>query len=276
MIFLFAPAHEPRKALKAAQSDVDAVIFDLEASVPSDQKGAARAAVNEYLGTLRRPNGPQLWVRVNAALVDFEDDLTAIDWSQPDGVLVARSETCAPLESLRSRGTRCLIPLIESARGFAALADLAEIRGVDSFAIGTWDLLVDLGLLSVADPDESEVIWQLRGQLVVASRQLGLKPPIDGVFARLDNDDGFHRVCERACRLGYRGKLLVHPRQIAAANRIFGPNLDQLRFARQVVDAYQQAVTGGVGVIRVGDVMIDHPMVQQARALLSKWAGALR
>jgi citrate lyase subunit beta/citryl-CoA lyase len=162
--------------------------------------------------------------------------------------------------------------MIESAAGFKMLEQLAAVPAVERFALGTWDLLVDLSLLAVSDPDESELIWQLRGQLVLASRQLRLRPPIDGVCASLEDDERFFNLCKRVHQLGYGGKMLVHPRQVAIASTVFGPEEGRLQFAREVVAEYERAATLGVGVVRVRGLMIDRPMVEQARALLNHWS----
>jgi citrate lyase subunit beta/citryl-CoA lyase len=270
LTYLFVPANEPRKTARAIESGADAVIFDLEAAVPGSEKEAARRAIREQLALTRLRGGPELWVRVNAPGPEFDADLRAIDWDQVDGVVVAQAENPEPVRLLQNAGARSVLPLIETARGFRTLENLAQMDAVTRFGIGTWDLVVDLGLIAVADPDDSELIWQLRGQLVVVSRQLGLAPPIDGVYARLDDEIGLRAICERAYRLGYGGKLLVHPRQIPVAKAVFEPTEDRLQVARAIIDAFEHAALSGIGVIRVGERMIDRPMVEQARALLAR------
>jgi citrate lyase beta subunit len=250
---------------------VPAVIFDLEASVPTARKQRAREAVQQHLQASRRPGGPELWVRVNGVAPEFDRDVAHIDWSKADGAMLAQAEDPERLTRLAEAGAKRLLPLIESATGFAALSRLAAVPGVARFAIGTWDLVVDLGLLSISDPDESELIWQLRGALVVASRQAGLLPPIDGVYARLDDEAGFERACRRAERLGFGGKLLVHPGQLQVANAVFGPDPGRLRIAREIITAYERAERHGVGVVRVRGEMVDRSMAERARALLARW-----
>jgi citrate lyase subunit beta/citryl-CoA lyase len=270
--YLFVPAHDVRKAARAAQSGADAVIFDLEASVPDAMKPEARRAVADFLIHLRHPGGPQLWVRVNSRPDDFSADLEALDWSRADGVVVAQAERAETMGALHAAGARRIIPLIESAAAFGALRHLAQAPAVERFAIGTWDLLLDLGLYAVADPDHSELIWQLRGQLVIASRQAGLQPPIDGIYSDLKDDEGLRKACERAHQLGYDGKLLIHPKQIATARSAFRPLDTQLQFAREVVEAYDSAVTRGIGAIQVQGRIVDLPVVEQARVMLARWA----
>lgn len=259
-------------------SGCDAAILDLEASVPEREKEVARRAICECLQTIPRVDGPEVWVRVNSG-AEFTADVEKIDWRQVAGAVVPKAEDPDVLHTLKRAGAKSLIPLIESAAGFGALNRLAQVPSVERFAIGTWDLSLDLGLFAVSDPDDSELIWQLRGTLVVKSRELGLKAPVDGVYTRLQDDTGFHAVCERVLRLGYGGKLLIHPNQIATAQSVFErsgrPDAEELQAAREVVDAYERAERTGRGAIQVRGQMIDRPIVEKARALLARWPGAL-
>lgn len=275
LTYLFVPAHEERKVAHAMSSNADAIILDLEASVPKDRKDVARQAVVRCVQNLRSGGTSQVWVRVNPAGSEFTADLEAIDWSRVDGAVVAQAEDPDVLRSLEQAGSRQLLPLIESVKGFGALADLARSPVVERFAIGTWDLALDLRLLAIPDPDESELIWQLRGELVVASRRLGLAPPIDGVCARLDESGELRAVCDRAYRMGFAGKLLIHPKQIEVARSVFGRDNEQLQRAREIVEAYERASAAGLGAIQVRGQMIDQPMVERARALLARWPDPL-
>lgn len=268
LTYLFAPAHESRKVTHAIASGSDAVILDLEDSVPDDQKDTARRMVREWIGTAPQPGEKEIWVRVNAGGSALAADIAAIDWSKVTGAVVPKSERPEPLEHLRAAGARRLLPLIESIAGLDGLARLAGAGGIERVAIGTWDLMLDLRLLTVADPDESELIWRLRGDLAIASRRLGLRPPVDGVYARLDDEAGLRSACERALRFGYAGKLLIHPRQIGIAQSVFAAREEDLKWAREVIAAFQRANVEGLGAIRLKDQMHDAPMLERARAIL--------
>ena len=274
LTYLFVPAHEERKVARAIASASDAVILDLEASVPDSKKEAGRLAIGACLRTPRKPNGPEVWVRVNEAGAHLAADVTAVDWAAVAGAMVPKAEDPETLKILEEAGAKRLLPLIESAAGFGALDCLASIAKVERFAIGTWDLMLDLGLFAVSTPDDSELIWQLRGQLVTASRRLGLEAPVDGVYATLNDAIGLRKVCDRAHRLGYAGKLLIHPDQIAVARSVFGPAEGDLQYAREVVDAYDNATIAGRGAIQIRGQMIDRLMFERARALLTRWPRA--
>jgi citrate lyase subunit beta/citryl-CoA lyase len=275
--YLFVPAHDDRKVERALASEVDAVLLDLEDSVPEAEKGQARAAVARALDRARAGGGPELWVRVNElAGPCFAPDLDAIDWSRVTGAVVPKAEDPDAVRRLQAVGVRQVILLIESVRGLTNLDHLADGRVVVRLALGTWDLSLDLGLVAVDDPDDSELIWQIRGQVVIESRRLGLVPPVDGIYARLHDDEGLRRACERAARMGFGAKLLVHPAQIPVARQVFGSGSDRLELAREIVAAYDAAVAAGHGAVRVRDRVVDRPMVARARALLARWEEAGR
>jgi citrate lyase subunit beta/citryl-CoA lyase len=267
--FLFVPAHEPRKVQKAMAAGSDAVILDLEDAVPDSRKAAARAAV----AALRPPaNGPELWVRVNSDTRHFGADLDTVHWGAVAGALLPKAERPDVVRQLEAAGARRIILIMESAAGMAALCELASASSrVERCALGTLDLSLDLGLLAVDDVDESELIWHVRAGLVLDSRAAGLQTPIDGVRVRLDDEAGLRRTCERVHQLGYSGKLLIHPKQIAVANSVFKPNQDDLDLAREIVEAYAVAEREGRGAIQVRGNMVDRPVVERARSRLERW-----
>jgi citrate lyase subunit beta/citryl-CoA lyase len=212
-----------------------------------------------------------VWVRVNGGDTEFfSPDAKSINWNIVTGAVLPKAEHAHHVHALIDAGARRVLPIIESAAGFRVL-DLLEAAGdVERFAIGTWDLAVDLGILAVK-PDESELIWQLRGDIVLASRQLGLLPPIDGVHAQFDDDDGLRQSSERAHRIGFGAKLLIHPRQIEIVRSVFRPTGQALQHARDVIRVYEDAVREGRGAVKLNGEMIDRPVVERARALIARW-----
>jgi citrate lyase subunit beta/citryl-CoA lyase len=112
----------------------------------------------------------------------------------------------------------------------------------------------------------------VRAQVVLTSRKLRLLPPVDGVYGRIDDAQGFEAMADRAFRLGYGGKLLVHPAQIAIAARVFGVSQAQLDEARELIAAYDEAQRAGTGAIRHRGQMVDRVHVEKARALLARWS----
>ncbi|HEY8485884.1 MAG TPA: CoA ester lyase [Limnochordales bacterium] len=272
--YLFVPAVDGRKVQKALTCGADAVILDLEDSVPDSEKERARQAA-AAVAQQGLPDGVQVWVRVNGpAGPHFAEDLRHVPWAGFHGAVLPKAEDPAAVAALYRAGARRILPIVESVQGLSALPALARAAGVERVAVGTWDLALDLGLVSVEDPDASELIWQLRGQVVVESRRLGLAPPVDGIYAHFQDDEGLRAACERALRMGFAGKLLIHPRQVPIARQVFTPAEDALAFAREVVQAYEQAAREGRGAVQVRGRAVDLPMVERARALLSRWGQA--
>ena len=155
---------------------------------------------------------------------------------------------------------------MESAAGLAGLAALAGAPGVLRLAFGTIDLQVDLGL---KDATEDE-LGPFRLQLVLASRLAGIAAPVDGVSVAIDDEDRLRADVQRARRLGFGGKLCIHPKQVGAVNRGLAPGEAELDWARRVLAA---AVASGGAAVAVDGKMVDKPVLLRAEALLRE-AGA--
>jgi citrate lyase beta subunit len=270
-LFLFTPAHETRKVASAFRSGAPAIILDLEDAVPEGSKAEARASIGRLDSLKQASPSVEVWVRINSAGRDFADDLEGIDWSVVSGAVLPKTEDKAQIESLAKAGVRRAILLVESAAGFHMIAHLERPHPiVERLGIGTWDLALDLRLFAVNDPDEAELLWQLRGDMVIESRRLRLKSPIDGIYGDITDDSGLRERCIRAHRLGFAGKMLIHPRQIEVVRSVFAPDATALRQAREVIDTYSRAVAGGQGAISVNGRLVDRVMVERAKALLTR------
>jgi citrate lyase beta subunit len=267
--YLFVPATEDRKVSKALNSGADAVILDLEDSISDAMKETARHHLAAFLEKPPETQS-QVWVRINSIESLFAADIKAIPWEHVYGAVLPKAERPENIWNLLKVGAKRVLPIIESAAGFNALAKLHGAGNVERFAIGTWDLAIDIGIVSIK-PDDSELIWQLRGDVVLASRQLNLPPPVDGVHAQFDDDQGLKQLSERAHRMGFGAKLLIHPRQIPIVDLVFRPDARALEHARAVVRAYEDAVREGRGAVQLNGEMIDRPVVERAYALLRRY-----
>jgi citrate lyase subunit beta / citryl-CoA lyase len=265
--YLFAPGHNDRKMARALDSGTDAVVLDLEDSVPGAQKADARRLTAVRIA--QTVTASEVWVRINGDS-QADDDLRAIDWHRIAGAFVPKAAGRDLLELVAAAGARQIVPIVETAAGLRAIDELASAPRVTRLAIGTFDLALDLGLLSSADPDAFELIWQLRGWLVVASRASGLLPPIDGVYGVIDDDEGLQQRARRARMMGFGAKLIIHPRQMAPVRAAFAWDPADVASARTVVEAYTAAVARGSGAIQVEGRMIDRPVFERARAVLER------
>lgn len=274
---LFAPGNVTRRVEKALGSAADAVILDLEDAVPISEKEMVRPVVAAAL-TQRRTTA--CYVRVNALDTGLTiDDLTAVVSAGLDGIMVPKVETPADLEKIDwymgylekksslPPGAIDLIPLVESARGVEnAQAIAGAVARVKRLCFGAVDYTADLGIDLTADGTE---ILYARARLVSASRSAGLEPPIDTVYPKIRDAEGLLEDTLRARRLGFQGKLIIHPEQIEPVNRIFTPSEEELAFARKVVSAFREAEAKGHAAITLeGGKFVDYPVVQNARRLL--------
>jgi citrate lyase subunit beta/citryl-CoA lyase len=254
---LFVPGSRPDRFDKALTAGADAVILDLEDAVPPPDKARAREAIAAWL-TPRHA----VMLRLNQADSPwFGDDLALCRQPGVAAVLLPKAERTADLAAVRAAGAAAVLPLIESAAGFAALTQLAGAPGVQQLVFGSLDLQLDLGM---RDAHEDELL-AFRSQLVLASRLAGLQAPIDGVTTAIDDPARLREDVARARRLGFGGKLCIHPRQVADVNACFAPDEAQRAWARRVLQA--AAASDGAAVALDGQ-MIDKPVILRAQAIL--------
>lgn len=264
--WLFVPADRPDRYAKALASGADAVIIDLEDAVAPDAKPTARAALFDWLREPRpvADGGTAVWVRINSVETPwFDDDLAVATLPGVAGIVLPKAESDTPIASVAAAGARAVMPLIESAAGFDQLRSIARARAVSQLVFGSIDLQVDLGMRDAAD---DELLW-FRSELVMASRLAGLRSPIDGVSTAIDDADQIRTDVLRARRLGFGGKLCIHPRQVEPVRRHFAPGEAEIDWARRVIAA--DAAAGGAAVA-VDGKMVDKPVLLRARAIVAE------
>jgi citrate lyase subunit beta/citryl-CoA lyase len=275
---LFAPGNHARRVEKCLTLAADAVILDLEDAVAETEKAATRAVVVQALSRPRRSLG---YVRVNALGTPWAlGDFLAVVAAGVDGIVLPKVESASDLrtgewliDSLeRDRGlprdSIDLIPIIETAAGFANMASIAAAaRRTRRLAFGAGDFTLDIGLSWSAEETE---LLPYRSQFVVQSRAAGLEPPLDTVWVSLDDPEGFRRSAERACSLGFQGKLCIHPDQVPVVNACFRPAPRELAHARRVIEAFEQAQREGLAAIQVDGQFVDYPIVYRAQRLVAR------
>jgi citrate lyase subunit beta / citryl-CoA lyase len=258
--YLFVPADKPALFAKAMASGTDRVILDLEDAVYPSGKAAARAAI-----VAADLDWDRVVIRVNAPGSAFwADDLKALLSVRSGTVMVPKAERAIDLAAVAAALGRTveILPLIETARGLDQVKRLLVAPGVNRVAFGHLDFALDLGL--VPDP---EALLYFRSHLVWASRLADRLPPIDGVTVAIDDDDALRRDAIDARRLGFGGKLLIHPRQVTTVRDAFAPTDKEIAWAQRVIDAVEQ---NGTGAIKVDGRMVDRPVEKAARAILQK------
>lgn len=255
--YLFVPGNRPERFDKACASGADAVVIDLEDAVAPRDKANARAAVGAWLAPGRR-----VVLRINAAPTEwFDDDLALCALPGVAGVMLAKAETTDELRRVAaaSQGA-ALLPLIETAVGFARLPELARAAAVQRLVFGSIDFQLDLGISG-----EGEELLFFRSQFVLASRLAGIEAPIDGVSVSIDDAARVYADSLRARRLGFGAKLCIHPKQVASVNAAFAPSAQDVAWAQRVVDA---AALAPGGALALDGRMVDRPVVLRAEAVL--------
>jgi len=254
---LFVPGHRPDRFDKALAAGADAVIIDLEDAVAPPDKRAAREALQRWLA----PSRPVM-VRINGAETEwFLDDLAVCEAAGVSAVMLPKAERGDQVAQVMAAGAPRVLPLIESAAGFAALAEVAGAPGVCRLAFGAMDFQVDLGM---RDAHEDELLW-FRSQIVLSSRLANLPSPIDGVTASITDEKRLHDDAQRARRLGFAGKLCIHPSQVRGVHAGFTPGAEELAWAQRVIAA-TEAANGAA--VQVDGKMVDRPVLLRAEAIV--------
>lgn len=265
---LFVPATRPERYAKALASGAGGVIVDLEDAVAPADKPAAREALARGLAALSASQRAQVLVRINAVGTRWHADDVALAAQLAGqgvaGAVVPKAESADGLHAIaRALGPQAvLLPLIESVAGLDAVDALARVPQVLRLGFGHLDFQVDLGM--ACDADEIE-LTPVRLALVLASRRAGLAPPVDGITAATGDSERLRADALRGRRLGFGGKLCIHPAQVGPVRAAFEPSPAELDWARRVL----AAAAGGDAVFSLDGRMVDAPVLSLARRLLA-------
>ncbi len=278
--FLFVPADSDRKLAKGADSGADALILDLEDSVGAERKPVAREMAAAWLEA-RNAGAPQGWVRVNALDTRLTmADLAGIVRARPDGIVLPKCNAPADLrtldaalsalearEGLADRSIR-VMPIVTETP--AALFTLAGYAGSPRLAAMTWggeDLAAGVAAKSNRLADGAwDDLYRLARSLTLAGAASAEVPAIDTVYADFRNEAGFAAECADARRMGYAGRMAIHPAQVPVILSTFTPTDQEKGWAEAVVAAF--AANPGAGVVSLDGKMVDRPHLLQARRIL--------
>jgi citrate lyase subunit beta / citryl-CoA lyase len=254
--YLFAPGHNARLLARVFDAGADAVMLDLEDAVPPDAKETARRLVAEALS--ERP----AWVRVNEARTALCKADLAVVSAAAYGIRIPKVESSEDVAWVAERAPgKPLICAIETARGVLGATEIAAVPGVRHLAMGGVDLARDLSATS----GNLQTLY-VRSHLVLASRAAGIQPPIDSVYAHLDDEHGLRDQAEFARLLGFFGKSAIHPRQLPVLHEVFTPTDQQIAWAQEVLAEFGAA--GGAALRLPGGEFVDLPVAERARRVL--------
>jgi citrate lyase subunit beta / citryl-CoA lyase len=285
---LFAPGSRPELLAKAQLGNADAMIFDLEDSVPLNAKDEARKNISEVLAQgLKKP----VYLRIsNPRAGDFRADLSVLGKGRMHnvaGVVLPKADDAGDVQTVASAlseteakagvpdGSLAILPLIETCLGLRNAFDIAKasprICGMSLASAEQGDFMVDLGgrwsprSLALAYP---------RSKLVVDARAAGVQWLVDGVFMNLKDTDALREECLIARELGFVGKMAIHPIQVDVMHQVFSPSAAEIDYARGLLAAFREGEARGVGAVKYEGMMVDYANVRLAERTLSL-AGSL-
>ncbi len=272
---LYMPASRASALEKAKSLSADALIFDLEDAVAPDAKADARgmavqAALSGEYG--RR----EIAIRANGLDTPWgKEDLQAIARSGAHAVVIPKVESTKMLEEadqiLADAGAPenlWLWAMIETPKGVLRIEEIAPYSKLTVLVMGTSDLAVDL--TANHTPERIPFLTSF-GLVLLAARAHG-RSVLDGVHLNLTDDKEFEAHCRQAVDMGFDGKTLIHPKQVAPANAWFGPDPKAVENAEKVVEAYETAIATGQGVATLDGKLIENLHAVQARRILAKAA----
>lgn len=267
---LYMPGSNARALEKAKTLPADGYILDLEDAVSPDAKETAREQVCAAVsggGYGKR----ELIIRVNGLDTPWGgDDLAAAARARPDAVLLPKVESARMVSDARAAlrayggGDIPIWCMMETPMGILHAEEIAA-SGVACFVMGTSDLTKDL------HAQHTRMRLPMLTSLslcLLAARAYGLGI-LDGVYLDLADEEGFRESCLQGLELGFDGKTLIHPKQVAPANEVFAPDADRIAYSRRIIEAYEKALAEGQGIVVVDGKLIENLHVEDARRLVA-------
>lgn len=270
---LYLPGSNQRALEKSKTLSIDAVILDLEDAVAPDQKIVARNQVAAAVKTGGFGNR-EVVIRINALSTAWgRDDLAAAAAARPAAICVPKMESAEQVREVAAALDACnasenigIWAMLETPLGILNAAQIASAHPrMKVLVMGTSDLAKDLRVPHT--PDRLGFITSL-GLCVLAARAYGLDI-LDGVHLDLSGGDEFRTICEQGRQLGFDGKTLIHPNQIAAANEIFGPGNEAVEHAKKIIAAWEEAECEGTGVAVLDGKLVENLHAAEARRVLA-------
>lgn len=264
---LYIPGSKERALEKARDLPADAIIFDLEDAVAADEKDAARDTLRRMLGEI--DYGPRARiVRVNGLDTPWgAADLAAFAGAGVEAVLIPKVSRSGDLDAVAARVPGLpLWAMMETALGMLNAAEIAAHPRLAGMVMGTNDLARELG--SRFRADRLPMMAGL-GLCLLAARANGLVI-IDGVYNAFKDDEGLRAECVHGRDMGFDGKTLIHPAQLAIANACFAPSEDEIALARRQIAAFEEAQAQGQGVAVVDGKIVENLHIVTARQTLAK------
>ena len=280
---LFAPGSRAELLTKAQLGAADAMIFDLEDSVPLNAKEEARKNVQQALALgLKKP----MYLRIsNPRAGDYLADLGVLanqSLVNVAGVALPKADDAQDIETVSKAlqeieikagvavGSLSILPMIETCLGLRNSFDIARsskrVSGMALASAEQGDFMVDLGGRWTP---RSLALTYPRSKLVVDSRAAGVEWILDGVFMNLKDMQMLREECLIARELGFVGKMAIHPTQVDVMHEVFSPSEKEIEYARGLIAAFREGEARGVGAVKYEGMMVDYANVRLAERTLT-------
>ena len=261
---LYIPGSKERALDKARGLPVDVILFDLEDAVAPDAKVAARATLNDALAQGGYGQRKRI-VRINGLDTEWgAEDAQAVNKMSCDAILLPKVNGPEDVDALAE-----LVPdlpiwaMMETPQGVLNAAAIAAHPRIEGFVLGTNDLAKDLNSRGRA------ALGMALQHCLLAAKAGGIIA-LDGVYNAFKDEDGLRAECAEGRDMGFDGKTLIHPAQVAIANAAFGPTDDEIDLARRQIAAFEEAEAEGQGVAVVDGRIVENLHIVTARATLAK------
>ena len=269
---LYMPAANERALEKAKDIQADALIFDLEDAVAPDSKEVAReqacaaAASSEY-------GNRELTIRCNGLDTPWgKNDVLAAAAAGPAAVVIPKVDGSSYLDEISELLNQGGAPsstqiwaMVETPIGILHVEEIARHERMSVMVMGTNDMAKELRASITAD---RRALLPYLAMCLLSARAAGVAI-LDGVYNDIKDESGFKDVCVQGAEMGFDGKTLIHPNQVAPTNEIFSPSLDELDFHRRIIEEFEAAEKDGRGVLTVDGKMIENLHVDEARRALA-------
>jgi len=277
---LILPVNVPRFVERAYTRGADAIVLDLEDSVPTREKASARALVRASLAVAGR-GGAEVLVRVNNDAGLLADDIDASVHPGLDGLAIPKAESGQQIRDISARIDRLerergvpvghvrLSLALETPRGLLAAEEIARSsERIATMSVGVEDYCLELGVEPSADG--LEFLYPV-AHLVTICKVVGIQPTgLVGSIAGFRDLAAFEQAAQRARQLGCEGAGCIHPDQVVVLNRVFTPDPVKVEHAHRVVEAFEEGVRRGTASVNLDGKMVDVPVYKRAQVVLAR------
>lgn len=279
---LILPINIKKYVDNAYKRNADAVVLDLEDSIPENEKHNARQLVSEAIPIVGR-GGSDVFVRINHFNEHTESDIKASVWHGLTGIVLPKVEDAAQVQEIdqkitsleQKRGipenTIKISILIETVKGYYSLREIVtSSHRIDSVTLGVEDFALDAGIESSVSGQELLVP---KMETVFAARIAGILPMgLMGSMINYKDLKGLEQSARHAYKCGYLGASCIHPSQVEILNKSFSPTAEEVEFSKRVINVFNEALTKGRASTSLDGKMIDYPLFYKAKRVLDRYS----